>query len=252
MEQGYGSIKEVKDKILQEETINGIGKPEKLKTQNDSKDSETAYAAIEGKCYHCGRKGHKKEDCRDLKKETAKEGSKKKMNQYWCDICYMAGHSTDYCSKNPSNKGKGKGGKGKSSKGKGKGKGGKGKTNKGGRGKGKGNFPANYVSEEWSMYSNTKENDSSTETNWDLKQEEASSSDWYDYQLSVFETDTSQENESSSTPDFSFVLMETDLTAWTQNNAWTEQDFKFCTWGDQPTLAAAKGGPECGFLLNVS
>ena len=165
MEQGYGSIKEVKDKILQEETINGIGKPEKLKTQNDSKDSETAYAAIEGKCYHCGRKGHKKEDCRDLKKETAKEGSKKKMNQYWCDICYMAGHSTDYCSKNPSNKGKGKGGKGKSSKGKGKGKGGKGKTNKGGRGKGKGNFPANYVSEDWSMYSYTKENDRSTETN---------------------------------------------------------------------------------------
>ena len=30
------------------------------------------------------------------------------------------------------------------------------------------------------------------------------------------------------------------------------KNFKFCTWGDQPTLAAAKGGPECGFLLNVS
>jgi hypothetical protein len=29
------------------------------------------------------------------------------------------------------------------------------------------------------------------------------------------------------------------------------KDFKSCTWGDQPTLAAAKGGPECGFLLNV-
>jgi transposase InsO family protein len=259
MEQGYGSIKEVKDKILQEETINGIGKPEKLKTQNDSKDSETAYAAIEGKCYHCGRKGHKKEDCRDLKKETAKEGSKKKMNQYWCDICYMAGHSTDYCFKNPSNKGKGKGGKGKSSKGKGKGKGGKGKTNKGGRGKGKGNFPANYVSEDWSMYSYTKENDRSTETNWDLKEEEPSSSDWFDYQLSVFETDIPQENASLftpiflkndvSAPNFLLVLKENDVTAWTQNNVWTEQDFKSCTRGDQPTLAA-NGGPECGFLLN--
>jgi hypothetical protein len=27
--------------------------------------------------------------------------------------------------------------------------------------------------------------------------------------------------------------------------------FKSCTWGDQPTFAADKGGPECGFLFNA-
>ncbi len=66
------------------------------------------------------------------------------------------------------------GGKGKGSKGKG----GKGKTAKGGRGRGKGNFPPNYVSED-AYYTN--EEWSSTEKNWDLKEEEPSSSDWYDF-----------------------------------------------------------------------
>jgi hypothetical protein len=164
----------------------------------------------------------------------------------------MTGHTTDYCSKNPINKGKGKGGKGKSAKGgkgKGKGKGGKGKSAKGGRGRGKGNFPANYVSED-AYYA--KGDESSTEEKWDLKEEESSSSDWsYEYQFSVFETDTSQEHESLSNQDSLLVLMNTDVTAWTQNNAWSEQDFKFSIRGDQPTLAAAEGGPECDFLLNI-
>jgi hypothetical protein len=246
MEKGYGSIMEVKNKILQEETINGIGKPDKQKAQNDSKDSEIAHAAFDGNCKHCGRKGHKKADCFALKR--LKEGSNKEepAEKYWCDICYKEGHSTDYCSKNSNNKGKGKGNKGKTKGGKGKGRGGKGKPAKGGRGKG--NFPANYVSED-AYYTN--ENWSSTEENWDLKEEESSSSDWYDYQLSVFETDMSQEHESSSNLDSSFALMVTDAAAWTQNNAWTEQDFKFCTRGDQPTLAAANDGLECSFLSNV-
>jgi hypothetical protein len=52
MENGYGSIMEVKNKILQEETINGIGKPDKQKAQNDPKDSEIAHAVFEGKCSH--------------------------------------------------------------------------------------------------------------------------------------------------------------------------------------------------------
>jgi hypothetical protein len=43
--------------------------------------------------------------------------------------------------------------------------------------------------------------------------------------------------------------MDTNVTAWTQNNAWSEQDFNFSTRGDQPTLA--KGGPGCDFLLNA-
>jgi hypothetical protein len=227
MENGFGSIQEVKNKILQEETINGIGKPDKQKVQNDTKDSETAHAAFEGKCSYCKRKGHKAVDC-FARKRKAEHDTNQPASKYWCDICYKEGHSTDYCSKNSHNKGKGKGSKGKAKggKGKGRGKGGKGKPAKGGRGKS--NFPANYVSEEWSMYNGTKENQSSTEENWNLKEEESSSSDWYDYQLSVFETETSQEHEF----DFSFVLMETDVTAWTQNNAWTEQDFKFCTQGD--------------------
>ena len=37
--------------------------------------------------------------------------------------------------------------------------------------------------------------------------------------------------------------------AWTYNNAWTQQDFKSCTWEDQPTLVTAKGGLECNSLI---
>jgi hypothetical protein len=48
-----------------------------------------------------------------------------------------------------------------------------------------------------------------------------------------------------------FVLMDKTIE-WTYNIAWTQQDFESCTREDQPTLAAAKGGPECNSLiLNV-
>jgi hypothetical protein len=49
-----------------------------------------------------------------------------------------------------------------------------------------------------------------------------------------------------------FVLLEQNegvLTAWTQNNVWTEQDFRVCTWGDQLTFRSTEGGPECDPLL---
>jgi hypothetical protein len=68
MENGYCSILEVKNKILQEETINGIGKPDKEKAQKESKDFEIASAAFEGNCLHCNKKGHKKADCFALKR----------------------------------------------------------------------------------------------------------------------------------------------------------------------------------------
>ena len=79
MENGYGSIIEVKNKILQEETINGIGKPDKQKAQNDSKDSEIAHVAFDGNCRHCGKKGHKKADCYALKKLQ----NDSKASKYW-------------------------------------------------------------------------------------------------------------------------------------------------------------------------
>ena len=346
METGYGSIIEVKEKILQEETVNAIGKPDKQKAQNDSKDSDIAHVAFEGNCNHCGKKGHKKAECNKLKKElkaVAGINNNQQTSKHWCDICYKEGHSTDWCFYNPNNNAKGKGKKGKSKggkgKGRGKGKGGKGKPGKGGRGKG--NFPANYVSEDAYF---TDDSSSTTEENWNLKQEEISPSNWYDFSLSifetedlslsVFETENLQENEIEITenfhvpdlddpeyidfiifaivqnfeckkeylknptpqllsdiekyssfivnaedcildiniqrsiqqfkftlgydsifqthePEFTLVLMEADVSAWTQNNAWTKQDFEFCTQGDQPTFAAAKGGPECGFLLNA-
>jgi hypothetical protein len=43
-----------------------------------------------------------------------------------------------------------------------------------------------------------------------------------------------------------------DLTAWTQNNMWTHQDFEFCTWGDHLTSTANQGRPECDLLFNAS
>jgi hypothetical protein len=43
-----------------------------------------------------------------------------------------------------------------------------------------------------------------------------------------------------------------DLTAWTQNNMWTYQDFELCTWGDHLTLTANQGRPECNLLFNAS
>ena len=248
-ENGFGSIMEVKNKIMQEETVNGIGKTDKEKPPKDSKDSETAHAAFDGKCLYCKRKGHMKRDCFSFKK--SQENKDKAQGQYWCDICYKEGHSTSYCSLNPNNKGKGKGkaGKAKGDKGKGggKGKGGKGKPGKGGRGKG--NFPASYVSDE-AHYA--KETWKSTEDNWELNEDESSSSDWYDYNLAVFETDFLQEQESLIVLDSSFVLLEDkDLKNWTLNNAWTELDFKFSTWEDRPTFETAKGGPECDSLLNA-
>ena len=60
-------------------------------------------------------------------------------------------------------------------------------------------------------------------------------------------TEISQDQEVDSL----FVLMEADVTAWTLNNAWTELDFNLGTWGDQPSLTANKGGPECDSLLNA-
>ena len=49
-EKGFDSVMEVKNKITQEETVNGIGKTVKQKAENESQDSETAHAAFEGNC----------------------------------------------------------------------------------------------------------------------------------------------------------------------------------------------------------
>ena len=45
---------------------------------------------------------------------------------------------------------------------------------------------------------------------------------------------------------------EEELTAWTQNNAWTELDFRVRTWGDQPTFKSIGGGPECESLFAIT
>jgi transposase InsO family protein len=277
MEKGFDSIQEVKVKILQEETINSIGKPDNKKSQNDSKDSEVAHIAFEGKCNHCGKKGHKKAECYKLKKETKAAVTTK----HWCDICYKEGHSTEWCFYNPNNKGKGKGkSKGKTKgnskgKGKGKGMGGKGKSAKGGRRSG--NFPAGYSSDEayyavdqWNLNSNW-------ESSENLK-EETSTDDWQDCNYLIFENENEQilftqektEKESSTIDWFNifleknenesllvFVEKEDDISAWNQNNSWTENnywsklDFDGCTRGVQPTFSADKGGPGCDFLFNA-
>jgi hypothetical protein len=71
-------------------------------------------------------------------------------------------------------------------------------------------------------------------------------------EIAVFETDFFQEQESLIVLDSSFVLSDgKDTKTWTLNNAWTELDFKFGTWEDQPTFEAVKGGPECDSLLNA-
>ncbi len=43
---GYGSIVEVKSKIMKEETINNIGKPEKEKNPKESKDAEICVRTV--------------------------------------------------------------------------------------------------------------------------------------------------------------------------------------------------------------
>ena len=189
----------------------------------------------------------------------------------------MEGHSTDYCSFNPKNKGKGKG-KGKSkgkSKGRGKGTGkgkGKGKA-KGKYGRGSGNFPANYNSDE-AYYA--AEWNSNWESSDDLKEESSSSSasDWNDCNFLTLDNETEQifkrifeneseqilfnENEDDIPKDLSaseqlMVILENDndISAWTQNHLWTQLDFESCTRGVQPTLSADKCGPGCDFLLNA-
>ena len=271
MEKGFDSITEVKNKILQEETINSIGKPDSKKSQNESKDSEIAHAVFDGTCNHCGKKGHKKAECNKLKKEQKVAAATKATTKHWCDICYKVGHSTEWCFYNPVNKGKGKGKAKGQTKGKGKGKGGKGKPGKGGRGKG--NFPASYVSDDAHYATETWK---STEENWELKEDESSSTDWFDYSFSVFETEFFQElNWEIETEELSSYWLECNTVfateifqekesltpydslfafdTWTEldlNNA-TELDFRLCTWEAQPTFASAKGGPGCESLLSA-
>jgi hypothetical protein len=51
-----------------------------------------------------------------------------------------------------------------------------------------------------------------------------------------------------------FVLLDEkgiDISAWTQNNVWSKQDFDLCTWGDHPTLKTKQGRPECDFLFSA-
>jgi hypothetical protein len=247
-ETGYGSIPELKAAIMKEETILGISKPE----SKTSSETETANAVFEGVCNFCNKKGHTKAECFKFKKQQNE--MKNPKGTYWCGYCNVAGHTTDYCFWNPANNQTGKGkakGKGQAAKGKGKGKG-KGKSGKGKKvGRANGNFPANYKSEE-AHYAAEQWNSSEKWESPDL-QDESSVPDWQDYRFTIFEKSEDDKFDSTENEQLS-VLMDIEedltLTAWAQNNLWTEQDFDSCTWGEQPTFAAAKGGPECDFLFN--
>jgi hypothetical protein len=299
-EPDFDTIVKLKAKIMKEETVLGLSKPE----SKTATSSEMASSAVEN-CTFCNKKGHMKSECRKLKKEQAEKKAEK--DKYWCNFCSASGHTTDYCYWNPDNndqfnpvikKGKGKQSKGKAKDGggNGKGKGKKGKGNsKGGRGNG--NFPASYTPntayytadhQEWQQ--------------WDKKtdiKDESETPNWQDYNFLIFEKDQKEQllvlldendsfpetpevflakkdeqkskkalNGNYSNSDWSnfdfldsdkqivgenfFVLLDKnkdELTAWTQNNAWTQQDFRVCTWGDQPTFRTTKGGPECDSLL---
>jgi hypothetical protein len=87
-ETGYGSIPEAKAKILKEETVLGLSKSD-VKTSSSNEMANTAFET----CSHCNKKGHNKSQYRKLKKE--KEESSSKKDKYWCDFCYVNGHSTD-------------------------------------------------------------------------------------------------------------------------------------------------------------
>ena len=80
---------------------------------DDSKDEEkeTALNAVANvKCYNCGQRGHKKNNCPLLKKNDAKKGNKKKKFTGTCHNCGKVGHKVADCwmleknkSKRPSN-----------------------------------------------------------------------------------------------------------------------------------------------------
>ena len=311
-ETGYGSVPDVKAKILKEETVLGLSKSD----SKTSSSNEMANSAVEN-CAHCNKKGHNKSQCRKLKKE--KEESKAQKDKYWCDLCYSNGHTTDYCWWNPNNKeqpnpnyqkGKGKQIKGKGKqKGKGKGKG-FGKEGKGKGGRGNGNFPAAYTPNtayyteeaQWNSWNNTVEIQELTneipdwqdynfftvenekpdlsfmlhdnvlgknpdETfNWlsfdseELNQEEKNKADAIfgknqkSKEKNEFNGETLKFDWFNQKENFLVLLDEKgeDISAWTQNNAWSKQDFELCTWGDHPTLSAQQGGPECDFLFTAS
>ena len=186
-ETGYGSVPDVKAKILKEETVLGLSKSD----SKTSSSNEMVNSAVEN-CTHCNNKGHNKSQCRKLKKE--KEENQAKKDKYWCDLCYSNGHNTDYCWWNPNNKeqpnpnyqkGKGKQSKGKGKQ-KGKGKGfGKGGKAKGGRGNG--NFPAAYTpntayyteEQQWNSWNNTVE----------IEEMTSEVPDWQDYNFFAIETE---------------------------------------------------------------
>jgi hypothetical protein len=62
--------------IMKEDTILGIGKPEKQKEPT----TEMAQAVFDGNCNFCNKKGHKKVDCFKFKKQQ-KEGAEKKPGE---------------------------------------------------------------------------------------------------------------------------------------------------------------------------
>jgi hypothetical protein len=89
-EPDFNTVLKLKAKILKEETVLGLSKPEK----QSSSSTEVANSAIEN-CAHCNKKGHNKSECRKLKKE--KEDKKAEKDKYWCDFCSAFGLTTDYC-----------------------------------------------------------------------------------------------------------------------------------------------------------
>jgi len=193
-EPDFDTIVKLKAKIMKEETVLGLSKPE----SKTATSSERTSSAVEN-CTFCNKKGHMKSECRKLKKEQAEKKAEK--DKYWCNFCSASGHTTDYCYWNPDNndqfnpvikKGKGKQSKGKAKggRGNGKGKGKKGKGNsKGGRGNG--NFPASYTPntayytadhQEWQQ--------------WDEKadiKDESETPNWQDYNFLIFEKDQKEQ-----------------------------------------------------------
>jgi len=68
---------------------------EKMVTQQEPSQPKIIAAV---RCFTCGKRGHKKAECRSRKSEAAEKGQESKKKK--CSICEKPGHTSEHCWKN--------------------------------------------------------------------------------------------------------------------------------------------------------
>lgn len=74
------------------------------KKEKSDDDEELTLSAFDGKCFNCGKKGHKSPDCKESKK-NGKGGARGKKFEGKCNTCGKSGHMSKTCWESDENAG---------------------------------------------------------------------------------------------------------------------------------------------------